>query len=258
VLRVYLSLGADQPQVPIQDVPLSAVPRNIVPVSLTKGTNDFSVSIVGPGGESEQSAIVRYILDQSKPTLKVTSPGNGSVVNAKAVKVKGKTQARSTINGRNTTSGDSIIATADGDGTFTLSLPLAPGSNVIQLTATDPAGNQGTAKLSVRRGSGKFAVALSSSTYRLRRAALPTDLHLTAVVNDPDGRALAGASVTFTLSIPGIPVVTQDAITDANGRAVWRTTVPTGADPGGGSAAVLVTTSAYGSKTDSTVITVTK
>ncbi len=256
-LRVYLALASQQ-QTPIQDVPLAAIPRNIIPVTLTKGTNDFSVSIVGPGGESEQSGIVRYILDQSKPSLKVTSPNDGAIVNGKAVKVKGKTQARSTINARNVTSGDSIIVTADGDGLFTLSLPLATGSNELRLTSTDPAGNQKTTTLSVRRGSGKLTVALTSSDYHLSRKSLPTSIRLTAVVDDPDGRPLQGASVTFTLSIPGIPALTQDARTDANGRAVWTTTIPSGASVGGGSAAVLVTTNSYGSKSDSTVITVGK
>jgi hypothetical protein len=257
VLRVYLAL-ANQQQTPIQDVPLAAIPRNIIPVTLTKGTNDFSVSIVGPGGESEQSGIIRYILDQSKPSLKVTSPSNGAIVNGKAVKVKGKTQARSTVSARNVTSGDSIIVTADGDGLFTLSLPLATGSNQLQLTSTDPAGNQKTTSLSVRRGSGKLTVSLSSSDYRLSRKSLPTQIRLTAVVMDPDGRPLEGASVTFTLSIPGVPALTQDARTDANGRAIWRTTIPSGATTGGGIAAVDVTTNSYGSKSDSTVITVTK
>jgi hypothetical protein len=88
-IRVYLALP-DQASTPIQEASLAAVPRNIVPVTLTKGTNDFTVTVVGPGGESESSAVVRYILDQSKPSLKVTSPADGATVNAKAVKLKAR------------------------------------------------------------------------------------------------------------------------------------------------------------------------
>ena len=80
-LRVYLALEG-QTSAPIKDVPLAAVPRNIIPVTLTKGINDFMVTVVGPGGESEPSAVVRYVLDQTKPSLKVTSPESGSIVNA--------------------------------------------------------------------------------------------------------------------------------------------------------------------------------
>ena len=256
-IRVYLALP-DQASAPIQEASLAAVPRNIVPVTLTKGTNDFTVTVVGPGGESESSAVVRYILDQSKPSLKVTSPADGATVNAKAVKLKGKTQARSTINARNVTTGDSIIATANGDGLFTLSLPLAKGGNELQLTSTDPAGNDKTIKLTLRRGSGKLVASLSASSYRFKRSSLPASLRLTVSVTDPDGRPLQGASVTFTLSIPGIPTVTEDVRTGSNGRAVWLTRVPSGADPGQGSAAVLVTTNQFGSTSDQTVITITK
>ena len=256
-LRVYLALQ-DQKAAPIQDTPLAAVSRNIIPVTLTKGINDFTVTIVGPGGESEPSAVVRYILDQTVPSLKVTSPASGSVVNARAVKIVGKTQGRSTVNARNTTTGDSIVGTADADGIFRLSLPLATGGNSIQLTSTDPAGNEKTVKLTDRRGSGKLTVSLGSSTYRIKRGSLPRDLRLTATVNDPDGQPLKGAAVTFTLSIPGIPSVTQDGHTDANGRAVWQTIVPAGATLGQGSAAVLVTADGLGTTSDQTVITVTK
>ena len=53
---------------------------------------------------------------------------------------------------------------------------------------------------------------------------------LSATVTDPDGQPLAGADVTFTLSMPGIPTVTIDGKTDANGKASFKTTIPKGAD----------------------------
>ena len=77
-------------------------------------------------------------------------------------------------------------------------------------------------------------------------------------MNDPDGRPLKDAAVTFTLSIPGIPSVTQDGRTDSNGRAVWQTRVPAGATRGQGSAAVLVTADGFGTANDQTVITISK
>ena len=112
--------------------------------------------------------------------------------------------------------------------------------------------------LSIRRGNGKLTVALSASTYQIRRSKLPTQVTLFATATDPDGRALDGAAVTFTLSMPGIPTVSIDTKTDSNGKASFKTTVPKGADPGQGSATVLITSDEFGSTQDYTVITIVK
>ena len=77
-------------------------------------------------------------------------------------------------------------------------------------------------------------------------------------MTDPDGKALAGADVTFTLSMPGIPTVTIDGKTNANGKASFRTTVPKGADVGQGSATVLVSSKEFGSTEDYTVISIVR
>ena len=256
-LRVYLSLE-DQAPAPIQDTPLGATAQTVIPVALTKGINDFSVTMLGPGGESESSPVVRYVFDDSKPGIKLSAPKDGATVNRKAVDLEGRTQGRSTLIARNVETGDSIGGTAEADGGFVLKLPLVNGSNRIVIASTDPAGNTNEIELVVRRGSGELAAALSASVYRIKRADLPADVRLTATVDDPDGKPLADARVTFTLSIPGINTITSDAVTDANGRAVWETTIPKGADPGGGSAAILVRTDEFGRATDQTVITITK
>jgi protocatechuate 3,4-dioxygenase beta subunit len=99
---------------------------------------------------------------------------------------------------------------------------------------------------------------LSASDYRIRRGRLPEPVTLIAKVTDPDGKPLAGAPVTFTLSIPGIPTVTSDTTTDERGRASFRTTVPTGADLGDGSATVLVSTDEFGATEDFTVISIVR
>jgi hypothetical protein len=56
--------------------------------------------------------------------------------------------------------------------------------------------------------------------------------------------------------MPGIPTVSIDTTTGSDGTATFKTTVPKGADVGQGSATVLVTTQAYGSAQDYTVITI--
>ena len=158
-LRVWLTLP-DQRPTAIQDVAIADGPKTIIPVELTKGINDFTVTIFGPGGESEPSVAVRYVFDAAPPKLTVTSPKKNAVVNGKAVVIKGKTQARTTLLARNDANGSTIAGTAAADGTFTLSLALAGGVNKITITGTDPAGNVAATTISVRRGSGKLTVQL--------------------------------------------------------------------------------------------------
>lgn len=256
-LRVYLSLE-DQAPAPIQDAQLGPTAQTVIPVALTKGINDFSVTLIGPGGESESSPVVRYVFDDSKPGIKLSSPKDGATVNRQAVDLEGRTQGRSTLIARNADTGESIGGTAAADGAFVLRIPLANGSNRIVIGSTDPAGNMNEIELVVRRGSGELSASLSASAYRIKRSSLPADVRLTATVDDPDGNPLVDARVTFTLSIPGIKTVTSDAVTDANGQAIWETTIPKGADAGGGSAAILVRTDEFGRASDRTVITIAK
>jgi hypothetical protein len=255
-LRIYLALK-DQAPTAIDEVPMPALARTIIPVELTKGVNDFSITVVGPAGESDPSPSVRYVLDQVKPPIEIASPKDGGVVNAKSVTIKGKTQGRSTVIARNAKNGSSITGTAGSDGLFELQLSLGTGGNTISIQSTDPAGNVKDIEFTVSRGSGELDVNLSASTYSIPRDSLPEGIRLTATVTDPDGKPLEGAKVLFTLSIPGISTITGQATTGSNGRAVLETTIPRGADPGGGNAAVQVTTSAYGKASDVTVVTIT-
>ncbi|HEV8401921.1 MAG TPA: Ig-like domain-containing protein [Candidatus Limnocylindrales bacterium] len=257
-IRLYLTLPG-QDATPITEVPIADTAKTVIPgVSLTDGINDFQVSITGPGGETDRSAVVRYVFDDAPPKITITSPKNNAVVNSKAVTIKGKTQARTTLLARNDANGSSVAGTAESDGTFTLSVALATGSNKITVTGTDPAGNTAQASVSVKRGTGKLTVDLSASSYNIKRSRLPEPITLTASVTDPDGHVLPGADVTFTLSIPGIPTVSIDTTTGGDGQATFKTTVPKGADLGQGSATVLVTTKDFGSAQDYTVITISK
>ncbi len=256
-IRVYLTLPDQQPTA-IQEVPVADATKTIIPVELTDGINDFTVTVVGPGGESIPSLVVRYILDNTPPKITITSPKNNATVNRAAVVIKGKTQARATLLARNDANGSSIAGTAEADGTFTLSLALSSGINKITISGTDPAGNVSEVSINVTRGTGKLTVALRASDYQIRRSRLPEPVTLFATATDPDGKALVGADVTFTLSMPGIPTITIDGKTSASGTASFRTTIPKGADIGQGSATVLVSSGEFGSTEDFTVISIVK
>jgi hypothetical protein len=75
-------------------------------------------------------------------------------------------------------------------------------------------------------------------------------MKLSVLVTDPDDKPLEGAAVTFTLTVPSIEVVTAEAVTGADGIAIFDTVVPNGATAGEAIAAILVTTEEHGETTE--------
>ena len=247
VVRVYVTLPDAEP-VAVRDVPVGETPSFVVEnLPLERGRNDVTATLVGAGGESEPSPIVTYVLDISKPKVTVTEPADGATVNAETATITGKTQGKSVVVARNEANGTSATATADPTtGSFTLDITLQPGTNGIALTATDLAGNVGTAVLTVLRGSGSLEVGLNASAYRISAARLPRTIILTARVTNPDGNVLSGELVTFTLSIPGVPAITGDGLTDESGISTFQTVIPAGATLGSGLATAFVSTVDFG------------
>jgi len=255
VVRIYLTLEGQVPA-PIGEVAMGGTVKLIVPVDLTPGRNDFNATIVRSGVESEPSPIVTYIYDTEPPVITVTSPKDGATVNGGTVTVEGSTQPRTTLLARNDANGTSLSSQAGPDGTFTLDLPLEPGPNGLRIVGTDPAGNTGELILSVVRGNGTLTATLTASSYRISVGSLPSSLQLGVLVTDPDGKLLEGAAITFTLTVPGIPPVAMDAVTGADGRASFTTTLPTGVTAGAGLATVLVATAEFGSTSTQKAITI--
>ena len=147
-------------------------------------------------------------------------------------------------------------ATAGTDGLFTLSLGISTGTNEITITGTDPAGNVKELLLTVRRGSGRLTAVLGSSAYRLSIARPATG-------PDPHRRGLRSRWQSARRrrhhvhpEHPGHPDGhRRTSQTDDAGRATFTTAVPVGADPGQGSATILLSSEEFGSTQDYTVIT---
>lgn len=256
-IRIYVAIGKGDPGA-LMDVPIPTAGRQFqVPgVTLANGVNIFTATIIGPDGrQSDASAAVTFIYDKAKPKIVVTSPKAGAVVNAKTVQVVGTTQARSAIRLHNTTTNASVTGAADEKGAFAVTITIGTGANVIEVTATDPAGNATTTSITVRRGTGALTANLAASFYQLKLSKLPEPVRLSVLVNDPDGRPLSGASITFTLAVPGVPAITSSTLTTAStGRASFTTTIPKGATAGQSSVTVIVHTTDFGDTTDHTVI----
>jgi len=258
VVRLYVALP-DQDPVALREVAVGETTSFVVPdLPLEPGRNDVAATIVGPGGESEKSPTITYVLDAEKPTVKVTSPKNRATVNSATVKITGKTQGKATVVARNEANGTAATTTANASGAFTLEVPLSEGTNGIALTATDLAGNVGTAVLTVRHGSGRLGVALSASPSRISAARLPRAILLRALVTDPNGRPLPGVTVTFTLSIGNVPALTGEDTTDGSGRATFGARIPKGATVGIGLGTAFVTAAGLGDASDRVTITIVK
>jgi hypothetical protein len=257
-IRIYLAIGKGDPGVAIE-VPVGTSQHFLVPgLTLSPGPNTYTATIVGPTDlESESSAAVTYILDKTKPKITISSPKANAIVNARSLQVVGATQGRSEISIRNQTTNATVAGAADSKGAFSIAIPIGTGTNKIQVIVTDPAGNIGSTILTVRRGTGKLTADLSSSFYQVRRSRLPEPVQLSVSVTDPDGRALQGAKVTFTLAVPGVPAITSSTLTTSStGRATFTTTIPKGATAGQCSVTVIVQTKDFGDTTDRSVITI--
>jgi len=256
-VRVYLALEGLDPA-PVIDVPVGTTSQMTVPFELTDGRNDISATLFRGDIESEPSPAVTLYLDREAPVIKVTSPKNGSAVDTPDVTIKGTTQAGTSLVALNDANGTSISSLASKDGTFEFGMLLAPGTNEITITGTDPAGNVGEMTLKLLQGSKEMGVRLTASTYRISISKHPASLQLVVVVTDPSGSPLAGASAFFTLQIPGLAPISNSLITGADGRAVFTTPLVGQITEGSGLGTVLVTSDLFGQSSARVTLTFVK
>jgi hypothetical protein len=189
-------------------------------IPLKRGENSITAAFVGPGGVGPVSAAVAITLDQVAPSLRITAPAEGAVINSPSAEIRGITEPGVPVTVLNTSNSAKSEVTAAADGAFQTMIELGPGKNDISVTAADAVGNSTKNTRSVVHGTGKSDVQLtiSQDTFRLRR--LPTTFDADVLVFDADGVAVDGAAVTFTLSAPGQPTSRYDATTD-HGAASW-------------------------------------
>jgi hypothetical protein len=256
-VRVYLALKGLDPA-PIVDVPVGTTRQMTVPFELTDGQNDITATLFRGTEESDPSAVVTYVLDRDPPKITITSPKNGSTVDVPDVTIKGTTQAGTSLVALDDANGTSISSLAAKDGTFEFGMLLAPGTNQITITGTDPAGNTGSMKLKLIQGSKEMGVRLTASSYRISASKHPASMQLVVLVTDPSGAPLAGASAFFTLQIPGLAPISNQLVTGGDGRAVFTTPLIGQITVGGGLGTVLVTSSDYGQSSDRVTLTFVK
>src|SRR6267378_2303590 len=85
-ISLYQALQGQKPALIEHNVQIPQTATFTIPgIKLLKGTNVFTATIVGPGGESAPSGPVTYVLDTTKPKLTITSPKDGAKVNGTSV-----------------------------------------------------------------------------------------------------------------------------------------------------------------------------
>jgi Glucodextranase, domain B len=249
-IRIYLALEGLEPAA-VGDWPVGSTSLMVIPFQLEKGRNIISATLVrSTTDESEHSPSVTWILDLNPPKINIQSPEDGEDVETPDALIRGSTQAETTLVARNAANSASISTVAARDGSFEFQLPLVQGDNEIEITATDPAGNQNAKTLTLVQGSTEMRINLRASSYTISVKHHPSSLQLVVVVHDPSGDPIAGATAFFTLQIPGLAPISNELVTGADGRATFTTPLIGELSTGGGVGTVLVTSETYGEKTD--------
>jgi hypothetical protein len=211
-------------------------------IALKLGRHQITASVRSPTGETRRSDPITVTVDRTPPTLSLSRPAEGEVVNADSATIEGRIDGGDQVSIRNETTGGVAAATATEANTFAASLPLGEGVNTFLVTATDAAGNVAEAHLRVVRGEARPSAELTISSTIISISRLPATVTVATIVRDELRAPIAGAQVTFTLSPPGLPTSTYRAETDALGSARWeRVNLPRqGALVGKGFATVFV------------------
>ncbi|MGI0148413.1 MAG: Ig-like domain-containing protein, partial [Thermoplasmata archaeon] len=123
-------------------VPVTASGGFSLILTLAEGPHSLVVVAKDAGGNTA-TATVAITIDRTPPAVSLAAPASGSTVNVASVRVSGTTEpgAALLVNG--------IGVTVGSDGGFSLLIALAVGSNTITAIATDAAGNQNTASVTV-------------------------------------------------------------------------------------------------------------
>jgi hypothetical protein len=250
VVRIYLGLEGLEPA-PAGDWPVASTSLMVIPFQLEKGRNVISATLVRSAtDESEHSPVVTWILDLNPPKINIGTPEDGEDVETPEALIRGSTQGETTLVARNAANSASVSTVAARDGSFEFQLPLVRGENEIEITATDPAGNQNSKKLTHVRGSTEMRINLRASVYTISVKDHPSSLQLVVLVRDPSGDPIARATAFFTLQIPGLAPISNEVVTGADGRAMFSTPLIGELETGSGVGTVLVTSETYGEKTD--------
>ena len=188
----------------------------------TEGTNTIQIVATDAAGHSTDSTRM-VIRDTQQPVLTVNAPPNNAVTKQTSITVSGTVTDQTAV----TVNANGVPLPVDGSGSFTGSVPLNEGANIITVTATDAAGNQSIVVRSVMRDTQAPVLAVTAPT---DGAVVNADhVTVTGTVTDAttvtvtaNGTPLPVASGAFSGDVPLSPgpntisVVATDAATNSS------------------------------------------
>jgi YD repeat-containing protein len=159
-------------------------------VSLNEGHNTISVSATDAVGNT--TTLNRHVIkDTTPPSLTVSNPVNGTVTNQSSISVAGTTSDSTTV----TVKVNGISVSVGSGGSFSTSVALAEGNNVITVSATDAGSNNTTVTRTVIRDDTPPTLTVTNP--------------VNGVITKQATIAVAGSvhdSTAVTLTMNGIPV----------------------------------------------------
>jgi hypothetical protein len=170
-------------------VPFTADGTFSLPLVLKPGANHIEIKAVDLAG-NQTTATRTITLDQSAPALTISTPADNSKTAVALVDVAGTVDETSIV----TVKLGNTVQTAAMNGTaFTSVVTLASGSNTIEITATDLAGNAGSQKRSVLFDDQKPSLAVTEPAQDIRTNR--SSLTVSGTASDP----YTAVGVTVTL-----------------------------------------------------------
>jgi len=193
-------------------------------VPLVVGTNTITFTSTDAAGNTSTGSVLIVTLDQTAPSLLITGPTSGATyaTNAATVSLSGTVSDAgggtvtgvTWLNTTNAASGTTSIVA--GNWTATGTTALDPGTNVINVTATDSAGNTTLKTLTVTRDNTAPTIVVSSPGSPAVRGTTPVTVLGTA----DDGAGSGVASVSWSRAEGG------GASGSAAGTTSWSASVP--------------------------------
>jgi hypothetical protein len=199
---------------------------DVAKIPLSAGSNVIEAVAVINGVEGTRSAPITVVRDTSAPSLTVTAPTPGAIMDGDSVTVTGKTDKDIDVQVRNETTGTIDSGRSTTKGAFSIAITLRDGTNVLTITATDGAGNQTSksVEISTSASVGRISIILNPGTIILSTR---KDFLITATATDSTGAPAANVRVCMYVSADGSPPSQPVCVTsDVNGRAAWTYAFP--------------------------------
>lgn len=210
---------------------VTSVTANSVALTLASGTaasGTWSGSIAAAAAAGAQSVAVvaydaagnnvassaAYTVDNTAPVLTVTAPADGAAFHVNVITVSGSVTDAVSSASKLSVTVNNVAATVAAGGSFSQSVTLSSGSNVITVKASDEAGNEATATTTVSYtapvGQLDVSVDVGALYFQGEKAAIwvVTAYNGEAVVSTVSGYVVpqSGANVALTFAAAGTGV----------------------------------------------------